>query len=325
MREAVDKLKAVIAKKDIIPLLTHYIAQGGFIHASDGRVSAGVRVEHGEEFAVRGQEFQTFLSRVEGEIKITVLDNFFVKVSCGRYRATIPGIKILEGTTSFMVPSGKLIKLKTQEFVSKLRAIRPFLSDNATQAWAACASFTGNDIFATNNVVIVKAIGTGLVNAALMMPFEIIDYVISNSEGLDSLIYDDRAAAFIWKDKSWVKSSLREGKFPNTEAIFAELPPPKTLITDEWREAYLCVAGMCEGEIRIYKDRILGDIRDSETEAEIKCPFAIPEDREYVAFNEKYFTPVVESATHMHFFIQNGPRASFKSEHLIGVTAGMGR
>jgi hypothetical protein len=321
MREAVSKLSGVLAKKDIIPLLTCLINLDGMLYAGNGHLVAAAPTGFKENFCVRGAMFQQFLNKTPGEIKVVVQENHAVKVSSGRFRATIPGFN--PEALTYSLPTSKPTRIKST-LIEKLKAVRPFISDNATQPWAACANVRGGYAQATNNVTIVKADGTGLPKSVdFMLPYDAVDFLLQYEEGLESVAWDDNCIVFYWKDKSWLRIPQTSYSFPNTEAILTTIPDPTWEVTEEWREAYDHVAGMIEGEVQFHPDRIVGHNGDTLIEATVKTP--VPGERTHTNWNSRFMGDVIKQASHVLFYEAPYPRASFKNEQIIGITNGMGK
>jgi hypothetical protein len=321
IREAANRLKNIVAKKDIVPILTQFVVRGGFMYASDGILTAGTPVGKSETFAVRASEFQKFVDRTPGDLKIKVDENGHLKVTAGRFRAEIRGTPP-DQVPIYEAPKGKVVKI-SETLLDNLKALRPFLSDNATQAWAANVAIRDGKLFATNNVVLVQAIENSLKGLEFTIPYEIVDVVLSQRAGVKSLVLDERSIAFTWDDTSWVKSQLKDGGIPAFEKVIESVPNAKWVMTDDWRESFLHLADFSQGEIKIAHDKIIARTETgSEITADVSC--ALLQDGEQVTFSGAFLEPVVKEATKLLFFEANGPRAAFSTKYIKGVVAGIG-
>jgi hypothetical protein len=323
MRESLNRVKNAVAKKDIVPQLTHYTVKNGYVYASDGILTAASPIKCKTDFSVKAAEFQKFLDKTPGEIKIQIQENHFVKVSCGRFRAMVPGSD--PSTVNFNLPKGEKVKL-TPAFIERIADVRPFISDNATQPWAADAHLRNGCILATNNVVLVRAEGSGIPKQVeLSIGYEIVDEILRHPEELQYLVYNENQVAFTWKDGSWMSCQRRVGKMPNTDPIFT-LWQETPKVDPEWCESVLHLMDITEGGLTFTHDEMSGRTA-KESGAIISSEFrsTLPDNRESVMFEVKFLEPVLKHATHFGFFIAGGPRAAFKTKYSIGIAAGMGK
>lgn len=319
MREAISKVKDRVAKKDIIPLLTHYIVKSGRVFACNDIVTTSVPIEIDFDMCVRAAEFQKFLDKTDGDIKVAQLENNWLKVSCGRFRAQIPSMDPALAPT-WEPSKGKPLKLPP-EFKARLEALRPFVSDNATQPFASNICINDGYMYATNNIVLARS-KVDLKCDELMFNYDTLDYILSRDDDPTYLMYDESSLTFGWKDKTWLHQRSQAVKFPAAAFKFLDtIPKAKWKVTDDWREAVQQLGELITGEVVIFADKMVSSQPTAVVEVDIKSP--VPEGHDHTSWNSAFVAPVLEHASHLTIYFDGGPRMSFRNEHIDGICSGM--
>jgi hypothetical protein len=296
MLDAIKKVRNALSTKDLVAHLAHYLVRNGRIWASDGRVWASAPCPDVEDlwFLVRGDEFEKVLDRMPGKVKLTVEEDG-LRLSSGRFRGVI---KTLPADV-FDLPDveSKMIKVPAG-FVDTLRALRPFVSDDATRLWATTISFDGKRAVATSNVVLAQA--PCKAKLAGLLPVEAVDFILGRSEELTHLAQGSGRMSFRWDDDSWMQTLLINDKMPPAvDTVLADMATPSNEITSEWREAYDRVASLSLEAVRFYPDKITGGGAFSEVEDEAET--AMPDEAEYTVWDPRFLNPVVAVADTIDF------------------------
>jgi DNA polymerase III sliding clamp (beta) subunit (PCNA family) len=322
MREAIDKIKALVAKKDIVPMHTHFIFTQGLVHAMDGLRAGSCACPQEGNFAVRAAELIKFLDNAYDDkpLKIKLEDGRF-KISSGRLRANLPTLPV--ENFPLQICAGKPVKVKEGLLRASLRAVRPFVSDNATQPWAGTVWLKGGCAYATNNVCVVKAEGTGLPkDFECLVPFDTIDYILSRDQALKSVAISDSLIGFKWEDVDFNCSRL-DLKFPGQVlSLFDNFPKLDFEVSNEWCKDFQKIAKFAHNDICMKRDKLVTSTEmGDEVALDIECP--APEGKDETTWSVKYLELVVANASHMTVVWQNGPRVFFKNDKLSGLALGI--
>lgn len=315
MLTAVQKIRGAVATKDIIPDLTYYFISNGFIHASNGHITAAAPCPDDREYIVPASMFEKFLKAAE-QPKITVTEDG-VKITSKSFRGNIQ--KIEKISVSYHRPEGKRVEVDAS-FVAGLRKIRPFVSENATQPWAAAVHVNDNKLYATNNVVLAR-VDIGATNFHGALPVLAIDFILNRQEKLVALSgIDDQNISFFWEDGSWVRTQLVIGEFPQKGLdLLMAAEEPTFPVTTDWLMAFNKVAQFCEGVICLAPDKIYDKRSEYQVETDALTP--VPEGAAESRWNPKFLSDVLAVATHWQ--PQAWPKpAPFKGSNINGVIVG---
>jgi DNA polymerase III sliding clamp (beta) subunit (PCNA family) len=320
MREAIAKVKDLVAKKDIIPILTHYVVKGGRVFACNDIITASAPIAMDFDMCVKAVDFQKFLDKTSGDVKLAEHTNHWIKISCGRFRAQIPGMDP-KLAPNWEASKGKPIKLP-EDLKDKLAAIRPFISDNATQPWSNYACIANGYIYATNNIVLARA-KMPIKDADFMLSAELVDYILKRDDSPTYLVTDDKSLTFGWKDKTWLSQRHLNYKYPSQAfTLLDQVDKATWAITAEWREALEQLGELVDGEIAIFADHISSMQSTAVVEVDIESP--VPAEKDHSSWHTKFIAPILETASHITIFISGGgPKMSFKNSIVEGVCFGM--
>lgn len=324
IRESIAKVKAAVAKKDIVPWMTCYCIHDGFIHATNGNIVAAAPFPDERTYLVPALPFEKSLERMPGDdIKIDI-SNEGLKISSGRYRAKLTTFN-REQVISQKPEGDKIIV--PEGFIDKLKAVRAFMSDNATQPFALCVLLDGEHMVATNNVAVVAAFDIGLPEMYSMLPVHAVDFVLGRDGAPTHIQYNENSMSFMWGDGSWMRSGLFDMKFPQiAKTLIYDAPQPTWVITKDWRDVYKDVSSLVastlqneQAQIKFYADKIVGGHGQGEFSVDIETP--IPATKDHSRWNPKFLTPVIESAE--MFAPELWPQAPFTGPLVAGVIMGM--
>lgn len=324
IREAISKVKDAVASKDIIPWMTHYCINDGFIHATNGRLIAAAPFPDDRRYLVPARLFEKAMERMPTDNPKIEIEDDGIKISSGRHRAKIKSAT--DGAVT-LKPEGDIIPVPVG-FVEKLKAIRAFVSENATQPFALCVLLDGEHMVATNNVSVVAAFEVGLPDMYSMLPVTAVDFVLGRDTHPKEIIYNADSMSFRWEDGSWMRSLLMDAKFPElAKTLIYDAPQPSWEIPKDWRDVYDDVSSLAtstlqndQAQVRFYKDKIVAGHTGGEFTVEVETP--VPEGREFSKWNPKYLTPVIEASE--MFSPETWPKpAPFTGPLVAGVIMGM--
>lgn len=292
MRTALDKVRKTLSRQNIVNAFTHYLLKGKRIYASDGRMMASAPFPSDIEALVPGNELELLVDRLGDKITMT-LDGDVLKLSAGRQRGSIAILPPEE--FGFPIPPEAWNKPPVS-FLSALRTVRPFISDNATKPWALCAALYDGYMVGTTNVCLVEVACAKLKGNGTLVPCWAIDYLLSRTEPLVGMQAFEGALAWKWEDGSWMRTQLVQGDFPPAALkILADLTPPAWAISEEWRKAYVTMSGMTTDVMEVHAERLCGKTGGAVSEYDVESPVPAAGVSRWTT---KFLDPVLNIATH---------------------------
>lgn len=321
LKAATSWVGDALSTKDIVQSMTYYRIEAGEVCATNGRLVAGHPLDIDGSYLVPGRELEKLLGRMDAEPTIEPAGDGAILIKAGRLRGTVttlpldqwdyPGVDDADWTK---LPDGLL---------PAMAALRPFVSDNATQAWAMGMAILGGWAYATNNVVLAGVPLPKLKKLEGIVPVWAIDFVLSRMDGLREWAWADDYIAFRWESGAWMRAALLAGKFHARAAELVDQAAgakPTQTISADFRAAVERLADLSdEGGMAIYSDRIETSSGRARVEFDVECE--VPKDHEHSLWSAQFLAPVVRIATHWQPASWPQP-AAFKGEHIVGYIAG---
>lgn len=321
LRKAITQVSSAVAKKDVVPLLTHYYFARNQIIASDGRITACAPCDDlkGIECLTSASQVDALMLRLRDPIEIKQADNV-LSMSSGRYRGRVETLPE-DQEYYFVKPEGDKFDL-SETFFDSLRILRKFVSEDATHMWSICVAMRGKYLMASNNKSLaVTPHNMEYKGEECLIPVWAVDFILERTEGLTQFSVGGGAMSFYWTDGSWMRAQLVMGTFPSiAEQMLKVFKKPDFAITPDWREAFGYVSAFGADRVELHKDRMLGKNQLTTADAEAETP--IPEKKQFSIWNPKVLAPVIECATHWSPVHWPNP-CYFSAPGLRGIVTGL--
>jgi len=296
MKTVIAWLNEALASKDIGAGMTYYRVKDKTISATNGNIVASHPWTFGkDEFLVPGKEFEKVLSRMTEAPIISLNKDGELILKSGRFRGTVQTLPLTEWDYPG-VAGAKWQKLPA-DLIKLIKALQPFISDNASQAWATCIALKTGWAYATNNIAIAGGACKGLEKVDAMLPMWAVEFILSRVEGLKEWTYNNNFIAFRWDSGAWMRSQLIVGQFPERAAeMVRQSIKAKTTqkIDDKFREVIERIGDLAEDTVLIYAKRIEARFGKAVVEDGVVCE--IPKDADCSIFAAKVLLPAINAA-----------------------------
>lgn len=294
MKSALKWINDALSNKDIAHGMSHFKVSNKTIQATNGRLIACHPWPDDGNFVVPGDEFEKLFDRMPSDPKIEVTENG-IAIKSGRFRGTINTLS--EDKWAQPGVDDAVWQPVPADLPHILKALRPFVSDNAMQPWADCVALENGWMYATNNVAIAGAPCKGLGDVMALLPSWAVDFVLKRTEGLSLWAWTTNYVAFKWASGAWMRSTLVVGQFPEQAAALVRSSAwekPRQVITDDFRKAFNSVAFMAEDTVELYVDRMVTRFKQAEFTADLSS--AVPPDALCSIWGASYLVPAINAA-----------------------------
>jgi DNA polymerase III sliding clamp (beta) subunit (PCNA family) len=234
MLHALNIVKGAVSIKDLVPVLTHVAVHEGRLHAFNGRlhISAPCPELKGYSFTVPLTPFIAAVEVCEGVPKLQHADNILTLSGAGSFSASMPTGQV--EAFPLAEPEGKKVKVKNM--LGVLKALHPFIGEDASRPWSAAVLFDGTCAYATNNVILVEAEVGGSGMPYLVLPSHAVDEVLRLGMEPQFLSVTPNAVVIHYPFGIWLRTTVVEEKWPDVKAILKghqeganAIPIPKSL------------------------------------------------------------------------------------------------
>lgn len=321
MLEALRFVKGAVARKDFLPVLTHFRIDGGRILGSNGNLSLSSPIDLSLTASPKAETFAAAIANCDDGVAIVQLPNGSLAIKSGTYRAVVecstdefPVIKV--GGYRHDLPFDILPALKT---------LQAFVSEDASRPWSQGILFRGKSAFATNNIIVAEYwIGVDI-PVEINIPTKVVDEMIRIDEEPEYIeIAPDEEGKAVgitirYSGDRWMNHPAVGGEWPDASRylnapynyvdfpaeIFPAMEKVKRFVSKIDQAIYFTTGRLCTNA-----DRELGSSVDLEA----------------INFEGKYSMPqllLLQGVATKIDFTQNP--AGFIGEGLRGVIIGMRR
>jgi len=154
--ETLRLVRGAVAKKEIVPTLTHFHIYDGRIQGGNSRRSINCECTDlkGFNITVPAERFLKAVDACNGEPKLKVTEGGKLSISRKRFKALLP----LEDHDKYPINDnpGDYKNINAESLLLALRTLQPFIGDDATRDWSNGIWIHEGFAYATNNVVLAR-------------------------------------------------------------------------------------------------------------------------------------------------------------------------
>lgn len=228
-------VRGAVAKKDIVPVLTHFHIYDGRIQGGNGKISIDAPCESlkGLDVTVPAERFLKAVDACGGEPKLKVTPAGKLSVKNKKFSAMLP---LAEHDKFPLTGAGDCSVSDFKDLLSALRLLQPFIADDATRLWSNGVWLHDGYAYATNNVVLARTKVN--INVSCIIPAYAIEEILRI--GLTPIGYQltEKALYLFYEHTMWLRSHLIEGQWP--ESVADMIKPVKDM-TEVGEEFFLAV------------------------------------------------------------------------------------
>lgn len=239
-----------VAKKDLLPAMTHFRIEGGHVRSFNGQMAISSPIAFDIDCNPKADTLVKAIQQCEEEIVLSMTAGGRLRVQSGRFRAFV---ETVEGETVHPMPEGDVINFNGDELLAACKLLKPFIGNDASRPWANGILFLGHSAFATNNASLVEYwIGTP-VPFQINLPKHCVNELLRVDEAPTHAQLHDRSITFHYTDGRWIRSQLLDGEWPFEKMtdILNGACAPRT-IPPELFTGIEVLQRMADGSSRIY-------------------------------------------------------------------------
>jgi len=235
MLAALKFVQGSVAAKDFVPELMHFKIENGTVRGYNGMLGLCCPINLDLNISPKAVPFVKAIQTCKDPVQLHVTPAGKLAVKSGKFKAFIDCIQEpfpdtpLEGTE---VPlSGSLLGV--------LKALAPFIAEDASRPWARGILFRGQSAFATNNICVVEHWLTSIFPIEVNIPRAAVLELIRIGEEPERIQVAENAVTFHYAGNKWLRTQTYSTEWPDLSRILdqgsGQLPVPAGLyeaITD---------------------------------------------------------------------------------------------
>ena len=239
-----------VAKKDLLPAMTHFRIEGGHVRSFNGQMAISSPIAFNVDCNPKAVQLVKAIQQCEDEIILSMTAGGKLRIQSGRFRAFV---ETVEGDTPHPMPEGEIMNFDGTLLLDACKTLHPFIGNDASRPWAAGILFQGHSAYATNNACLLEYwLGTPF-PYQINIPRFCVNELIRVDEPPTHAQLHERSITFHYTDGRWIRSQLLDGAWPFEKMIdILNKPHNAKPVPKELFEGIETLKAMADGSSRIY-------------------------------------------------------------------------
>ena len=215
MLKALKFVQGAVAKKDFVPVLTHFEIKNGFVYGYNGEIGLCSPITVDINCTPNAKQFIKALNSCEDKVSLSLIKNKLV-VKSGLFKANVDCVA--ESNFPNLAVSGEGYTLENG-LLEGFEALSGFISEDASRPWSQGIKISGQSFFATNNIALAEYwYGWRLFENDVTLPVSCINEFLRIGKEPKEIYFNGRTVYFVYEDGSWLSSQIIQAESPNYQA-----------------------------------------------------------------------------------------------------------
>lgn len=315
-------VSGAVARKDLIPGMTHFRIKGGRVTSYNGNLAMSSPIALNIDCIPKAGDLIDAISNCDDATTVTLTPGGRLSIRSGPFRALVP---TLDGDTPAIEPAGVPVELDGAALVAAFTVLKPFMGIDASRPWTNGIFLSEGSAWATNNTCLIQYwLGKSLPRP-VNIPRVAINEVLRIGEPPIGAQLDESSITFHYPDGRWIRSQLLDTDWPMERITEMLAQPCNPLPADPALFVGLeKLRKMADGANRVYlKDGALRTSLDPDEGSSYELP--IPEgavDRAEGLYNLQMLSLLDGVVTSLDLTLYPGP-CLFFGDRIRGAIIGM--
>ena len=205
MLEQLKFVRGSVAKKDLLPALTHFRIENGHIQGYNGKLALSTPIDFDIDCTPEATTLINSIGNCKEAIQLGMTKAGKLSIKSGKFKAFI---KCIEGPTAHVQPEGQFVDIDGQVLLNALKTLQPYVCTDAAKPWTNGVHFHGSSAFATNNVIVAEHwLGTPF-PISFTVPRDAVRELIRINQAPERFQISDSSMTFHYADGRWARCGL---------------------------------------------------------------------------------------------------------------------
>lgn len=241
-------VQGAVAKKDLLPAMTHFRIEGGHVRGFNGQMAISSPIAFDIDCNPKADQLVKAITQCADEIVLSMTPGGKLRVQSGKFRAFV---EVIEGETVHPLPEGDEVHFDGEQFLKACQQLYPFIGNDASRPWANGILLMAQSAFATNNVCLVEYWLGSPFPFIVNIPRACVNEILRVDEPPTHAQIHERSITFHYTDGRWIRSQLLDTTWPDLTKILDQPANPKPL-PEGFFEGIDTLKRVADGTSRIY-------------------------------------------------------------------------
>lgn len=206
-----------VAKKEIVAALTHFAIDNGRVRGFNGVLALSSPIEFDIMCKPKAETLIKAIANCDETVQLTLTPAGRLSIKSGAFRALIECFN--EDSTPHVVPEGERVDFDGKAFFDGMKAVAPFIGEDASRLWAQGILFKDKSLFATNNIILVQYwIGVAFPHV-VNIPRAAIKEMLRINEAPIYAQVAENSITFHYEGERWLRTQLYSTEWPDLSRI----------------------------------------------------------------------------------------------------------
>jgi hypothetical protein len=128
-------------------------------------------------------------------------------------------VDCVAGETPHVLPAGKYADIDGAALLAGLKAVSPFIGEDASRPWCGGILLREQSLFATNNVALAQYWAGVDFPATINIPRAAVRELLRINEAPTQLQYEDSSVTFHYEGNRWLRTHLLSAEWPDLSRV----------------------------------------------------------------------------------------------------------
>jgi len=243
-------VQGAVAKKDLLPAMTHFRIEDGTVRSYNGRLAISSPIALDFTCCPRADAMVKAIEGCREATTISVTASGNLSVRSGPFRALVGTV---QGETPHVSPEGEPFEFDGAVLFEAMRVLEPFVGNDASRPFTNGVLLDGAMATATNNTCIVQYWLRSPIPLRVNVPRECIRELLRVGEPPVSGQVTRDSITFHYPDGRWIRSQLLTTEWPmDVVSRLLDHPSNPQPLPAGFFEALATIKGMADGAKRVY-------------------------------------------------------------------------
>lgn len=212
-------VQGAVAKKDLVPALTHFVIDKGRVRGFNGTLALCSPIALDITCKPKAAAMVSAIANCVDTVQMNLTAKGRLTIKSGPFKANIDCI---EEDTVHVEPEGESFDINGVTLLAALKAVWEFVGDDASRPWTNGVLLSGQSVFATNNVCLVQYwIGTPFPHVVNLPRAAVREMIRINEAPVRAQMVDGNNITFHYANERWVRTQLLTTEWPDLNRILA--------------------------------------------------------------------------------------------------------
>lgn len=217
MLSSLKFVKGSVAKKDLVPELTHFKIENGTVRGYNGTIALCAPIPLDLNCTPKAQPLIKAIENCNDEtVSLTITGSGKLSIKSGKFKAAV---ECIEDETPHVKPEGNPVPIDGEALIKALKTIQAFISDDASRPWSAGVLLKDYSAFATNNVCLIQYWIGSQFPLTCNIPKAAVKELVRIGDPPTHVSATENSISFYYDEHKWMRAQLLTTEWPDLEKV----------------------------------------------------------------------------------------------------------